>query len=507
MKKTTMKLFATLISILIICSISIITIGAEYNDTGFINDEPTVAPNSENDESRAVVNPGGSITISGTVLWEDYSGVEHPARNLTVDIYDNGLLAASVTTNANGYYVSSISTLFGGNDIYVVIKVQGLNVSVFPAGSSSVYSYTSDTYYDLGIGASKDISHTFENTTDIGKAVSIHQALEMANRFVYDCLNENYMDNIYVYLNYYSTSYDYSSNEIYIKRNDAFDWDLIQHEYGHYVANEFGIYNYTTCSHSEGNDLTESNGKSGGIQAAWDEGWATYFAIIVQERMGADILGIDNVGDILYSDTVNRSININIEDVRIIETNTVLLEGEANEISVAGMLYDITDPTNSYDHDRIILPVDDFWGMIRDENCSSISSVVSAIEHYYGIEYALDFGYTLTYFKASPEITGPTYFSSSIVPTFTWNNQGMDLYPNDKFNLVFYDSNFNQILITGFIFAEEDSISTSYTLTESQWNTIKSYAENDYVYCTVKTTQTDAPLTGPFYSEPILISL
>ena len=490
MMKKTVKILTVTVAFLIMCLALTLVSSAE-----------SIAGIEQENAATPAAIPVNAIQVSGTILWEDENGNTHPARNMKVSIFDNGSLSVITTTNSNGYYSASITSPFGGNSFYIVVETSGLNVTVCD-GYGNVCSITSSTYSNAQIGSTVPLSCTFDNETDEGEAASIHQALEMANRFIYS-INGSYMNNIEV--NFFDHSYyGYSTSEIYIEPDHAFDWDIVQHEYGHYVADYFEIYHETECMHSNYGNMTDYYQSKSGIDDAWDEGFATYFAITVQREMSASSLGISGIGDLVYND-------VNIESCEYIyNLNLDLIQGEANAYSVAAILHDLTDTTSISDNDMVSCGVSGIFGMIFDEYCDSISSVASAVDSYYGRGKALDFGYTLTYFQVTPELISPSSFSSSVPPTFIWINQGMSDYPNDKFNLVFFDSDYNQILITPVIWADDDATSestTSYTLAEAQWNTIKSYAENEDVYCCVRTTQTTSPITGPYYSAPVTITL
>jgi len=59
-----------------------------------------------------------------------------------------------------------------------------LNINVVNA-SGTVYAYNSGIYYSPYSGDDITISYTANKTTDLGKSLGAHQALELGNRYMY----------------------------------------------------------------------------------------------------------------------------------------------------------------------------------------------------------------------------------------------------------------------------------------------------------------------------------
>lgn len=499
MKKIVKNLMVLVILCLMFASLALVTSAELSNDviTTFVN---------ENEATPAAI-PVNAIQVSGTILWEDENGNTHPARNMEVSIFDNGFLSVITTTNSSGYYSASITSPFGGNSFYIVVETSGLNVTVCD-NYHNVYSITSSTYSNAQIGESVPLSCTFDNETDEGKAASIHQALEMANRFMYS-INGSYMSDINVNMGYNTTCYDFYTSEIYISMDHTFNWDVIQHEYGHYVADTFSISNNTGGTHICNYNLSDFyEDKSIGKHLAWEEGFATYFAIIAQIETQSSSLNIPGVGDEIYN--VDGFSTIDLDTGYYSLNNSNICLGEANEITVAGILYNLSDNESISSIDKVNITVEEIWELLKETECTTLSNFIDNINNYYSTEFVLKLGETLSYFRVAACLNSPTNLSSS-TPTFSWVNQGgSTLHPNDSFDLVFYDSSYNFILGVYNINASNnagETSTTSVTLSAEQWNTIKSYAQNEMVYCSVKTSQHDTPTSGPYYSAPIIITL
>ena len=71
------------------------------------------------------------------------------------------------------------------------------------------------------------------------------------------------------------TYYDSVKKQINVYRVNYCDWDVIMHEYGHYVEDMLGFFASGGGWHYINEDLTERFGKIVGERKAWNEGWAT----------------------------------------------------------------------------------------------------------------------------------------------------------------------------------------------------------------------------------------
>lgn len=117
--------------------------------------------------------------------------------------------------------------------------------------------------------------------------------------------------------------------------DDAYDHDVILHEYGHYLADNY------SCDTSPGGDHNVSKHYS--RELAYSEGWANYFSSAVR-------------GSSWYRDwnfdTDGWGVAVNWEPWTIL--------GNTNEGAVCASLWDIHDPANE-PHDRLEAGGDEIW--------------------------------------------------------------------------------------------------------------------------------------------------
>lgn len=444
-----------------------------------------------------------SYTVNGYIRWRDSGGNSHPAQGVSVEIYNrNGtssVCLGSVTTDSSGYYSKNLFYNGTSKDIYIKAYSKGVNISVEkPTGGT--YIYTSSTNYGIEGGDTATISCVLGKDSDFSRALSVHQAMALANRYMYG-LEGDYLNPITVSFpddSKGTSCYSSSEGKIYILEGDAFDWDVLEHEYGHYVQSRFNIANSPGGSHIISNNLADARSdKSQGIRLAWGEGWATYFAIHLQNKMSASSLNIPNVGDTVYQDTED---NIVEYDIEFLESKYRL--GEANEAAVSAVLYDITDGINTAgnENDYIACNNTEIWSITKSSHCTTLSEFIAAFNNSaFTTQVKLNLGSTLSQYSVAAKLYTPAGLSTS-TPSFGWSKQGGSTsYPNNRFRLAFFDSSYNLILWTNYV------NSTSQELTSSQWTRIKNSGST--AYCCVETCQTSTPQTGRYYSNLITINL
>lgn len=453
--------------------------------------------------NRVNSNEEYNLSVSGYVSWTDKNYGVHAAENIKVELYSvNGSTDSYIGTtytNSVGAYSISFPSHSISKNVKIKILSEGTNISVKnPFSSYETYEYESSTFEVYGFAR---LSYTASNTTNIGQSLSIQQAMAMANEYIYS-LESNYLNNISVYFpngNGSTSFFDRSDVDINIAQGSQFEWDTLQHEYGHYVQYCYDIENNPGGSHALNSNMADTYmtdnkpendviAKDLGTRLAWAEGWATYFAINLQKEMSAASLNIPNVGDTHYQNVPKR-----IDEDMETPLNS-RLKGEANESTVCAVLYDITDGINTSEDDYIYISSSNIWNIIKTNHCKTLSEFVSA---FYSAGYSpytkYSLGSTLSRYKVAASLN-TTSVTSNISPTFSWNAQGGSTYfPNNRFRLVILDINYNHIYGSGPLY-----YASNYQIPSSTWNNIKNNYSRVYYY--VESYQTDQTSTGPYYS-------
>lgn len=281
----------------------------------------------------------------------------------------------SVYTNSNGSYSVTIendTSLFeGGYDLYIKICARGRYVNVVDKNDELYYikKYLGE---DINNGANIAGNFTFSNGPTIYRAFQAQQAAAMASSYIYK-RKGNYLTNLTIHFpNNEKSVSSYSNNNIFLISGDYCDWDIIQHEYGHHVAAKLGFDESPGGKHGIGtNSCDVLKNKDKGLKLAWSEGWATYFAIALQQSMGAKSLNIPNVGDLYYTNTINSTLNQSIE-------TPSFPRGEGDGMAVAAVLLDIADSTAS--EDMVALGYTSVYNYITKNKCVTLYEFIKKIQ-------------------------------------------------------------------------------------------------------------------------------
>ncbi|HOP10370.1 MAG TPA: leucine-rich repeat domain-containing protein [Oscillospiraceae bacterium] len=404
----------------------------------------------------------------------------------------------------------------GGYDIRVCVLAAGSNVSVCPiiggiiGAVYNVYQSFSDiaTYPPPSIvnfNMEQD-----EESPNAMKAIQVQQAVALASEFMKIINNGDYLDSLpVIYPNPFGENSDYSSFygglALFIGLNVYSNWDVIIHEYGHYVADVLTSFAFLISNdHNFNTNYWDSNteDKEFSTKLAWQEGWADYFSLYTQYYMineeqyiGEIVNGNGTLGDLLWS-------GYSIETGRKNGDNFIP-NGEANEGAVQCVLWDITDDYDLNEpFDTLNCDFRTICDYIYIGDCLTLSEFVSYFNAYLSDseEYAL--GDILSEYNVSPELTGPAdgavFSAISSPPTFTWNPGGCINHPNNVFKLTIY------IMESGVVTEIFDSAyltSTSYTLSSTDWNNIFNNYGDCTLYWAVKGYQTTDDDTGPYLSN------
>ena len=478
---------------------------------------------------------GGWVT--GMVRWQDDWGNRHPLQYTKISIYDEDPLIdeflGTVYTDVDGEFIFSFDdnddgVFGGGKDIFIKVWSEGIN-SVVRSGSNSVYVICSDTYWDVLTGSTTQIKTIDINmNTDLGRAFQVSQAIITCANYVSTmqgtnmasvnvryphnensngCFYRNYNDTIYIVGNREDDDNEISGEIL----HSYASWDVIMHEYGHFVQDKLNIEDnpggdhWTNInmydhymSHHNGGPITpdcggdcanpsESSAKTEAIKIAYAESWPSILGALAQQYyITTGILdnNIPTVGDSEY-DSYN-SLHIYY--------NGGVRGGETVEESIMGVLWDVYD--NDFEsHDSISIDHSGWWNLTVGGSPKTFSAVVNRFYSLYSSYTMWDpFDRLLEYYKMSPEnINYSGVLVTHSAPTFSWVPNGTSgSLLNNSFRVMIYDSNHSLIV-------DYYTTSTSTTLTQSQWNSVMS-ATGSKFYITIGGSQTNSTSTGYYYS-------
>ena len=446
-----------------------------------------------------------SVVVSGYMKYKDSAGTSHPIRYARVQVVDNDLIGEEVmgegATDGNGAYsiTASGGDIGSGPDIIVRVHCAIMNNAVASVGLDSsvgnIY-YMNSPEYDDHEGSTLTVSMTtgkpvINSTTDDDNARRfsiLDGALQVAIN-AYALRGNNLMAYIPVVCPADTAYYKYD-NPVYIGllRKDALDWDVIGHEYGHYLADKgsSSVIDTSPGGAHDGSSAIPTLGKDAGVRLAWSEGWATFYSIIAQIEPSQTLLSlpnIPNVGDRIYHDTEDGTATDDLETF----TNTGLTgagQGYACEYSISGVLYDLCDADvdtscDGLSKDIVDITPKQLWNVMNSGAWDDVGKFYNALCTIVGYDVA-----TILYFSpifalnnVGPELSTPaegTVVSSVVSPEFKWTANGDPTagYAHNHFDLVIAKNNFTEL-----VGIKEDIQDIKYTFTETEWAAITAQSD------------------------------
>lgn len=454
---------------------------------------------------KTAVRPGGakqgSITVTGMIQWTDGAGGVHPAREVEVEIRDDNIIGSELVTTVTAFGGSFSATVnnndtfgTGGRDIFIRVLARSFYAHVVraddPAETHFIESSVTD---DVADGVTVTINLTANNTDDNNRAFSVHDALLTIAQYppFYLGVSPPRIDTLFPVGGAVSF---YNGTTLNMLRDDWIDWDVIHHEYGHYFMDHQDIEDNPGGAHSLGENLAERLGKDRGIRLAWGEGFPTYFGTVGQIRLGAASLGIPNVGDTAYSDTIDSSIHYDLESSAAPAEN-----GEDDELAVQRTLYDLYDAASD-GNDEVALGDFGVFSVARAANATTLSAFWNQLIMGASTEEQVAYGCLFMDHKVSPEPTAPadgaTFAAADPPPAFNWRERGAGpSFRLNKFTVEFWDATY-----TTRYFVSPEVDTPPWTPSAADWNTI--LGSDDLLKWVVRGRNTSAPETGTYISCP-----
>jgi hypothetical protein len=444
------------------------------------------------------------VTVNGKIMWQDRNGLPHPLQGAKIEVWDNdaktALGAPETFTDAAGQY--SIQAEMGSkNTINIVLKVlsQSLAGSVHPTGLSQVYEFDSTVHNGLSPGVTVTVNLTGNSGEVSNQAFSVLEAIVFSHLYVESFLKQNLhpipvnfpIDGPTVCGGAVSCfkSADPSLNILLL---DRWDWDVVMHEYGHYVSKQSRLDQNPGGLHYIDSNLENIYDKDTAIRLAWGEGWPTFFSISAQNALNLKVLNVPNVGDTHYTDTEDNEL-----DEDLASQNPDKSMGEDNELSVSRILFFLVEGIGT---SRGNLKVSDkmMWDALTAQPISTLSDSWSALTQNKNREQASSIGNLYAEHLAAPSLAQPADGPIGEQPmTFTWKanggGTGQTGHPNSVFRLFVFDAQWNTVIDSG------DLSVNTFTPSVIQWGQLtKTHNSNFFWIVTGKNP--DQPSTGPYAS-------
>jgi hypothetical protein len=474
---------------------------------------------------RPAVTPHADVPattpVSGTIKYTDSAGGTHPARTITAELRDSdgsadGALLASVLTDGAGKFSFTGATFRADGttprQLFIRALAKGDSFTVQSSGATpAVQRVDSAAVAAAGVAITIDI--TANKTDDNNTALDVADALVTAVQYTKRINGNATLGAVTAsYPDAGGTNFNPGTNTARILQGDRFDWDVILHEYGHFVDRKLSFATSPGRPHNFGQNLGETLGKDDGIHEAWDEGFASYFAISAEDALGTAALAIPKVGDTFWDDTEDAAQHVDMQ--------TGSGVGEDDELSVAHVLW------HTYKDAKLAVADTAIITALKTDKPTTLSAATpsllkagkAALFDDTGapkpaeVAHSNDFACLYTDQAVSSKLTGPADGAKAKADTpqkFDWTANGAGPSNRlDKFTVQFWSPNFDKL-----VFESPQVAATTYTPAVADWKP-KILGGKDAngklpptLKVVVKGTGNNAPVTGPYKSCAISIAV
>ncbi len=297
------------------------------------------------------------LYLEGQFRYYDRKGVIRPARDITVEIWDEDYpgdggaddLLATLTVDHNGYYVAPdiINWDVDGTspdpaerrlDIYVRWKSGNANFKV-TRSDGSLYTWRSPMRKNISSNEVHNVNGILGIDSNTLRGMWIFQDMQRTREFfltqTHPMLSPGFLTAHWEKDRNEEWPCDsscFQGTHIFIAHNSALSNDIVVHELGHHV-----MYNRTGQWYIDPACFVHTMFQPINAGCAWFEGWANFFALAVNGDRCYDIN--QNVCGANSVDLENHTINDNPQTFPFSDT----VEGR-----VAGALYDLMDFSNEH---------------------------------------------------------------------------------------------------------------------------------------------------------------
>jgi hypothetical protein len=447
--------------------------------------------------------------LSGSVAYTDGGGTARPARRITIQVFAanpfGDSLVGEVQADDSGAWSATV-TPPPGTIGYFVRAVAVNDATRVSAGGGAMPYFVDVGGTPLGGGAIPPAT-IFTDGPDSHRAFAVADALQTG--WLYGTAMRGaapaQVNTTFPETGAGTASYYNSATGLHIRQWRRYAWDVLTHEYSHYLADIDTLDANPGGPHAFGvsNITPGPGGKLHGVRLAWGEGLATYngtAAQAVSAHPPSPTTG-DTVYTSLNTDTPASTFEVNL-DTHAGTGTTGVNAGEGDETSVMRILWDLADGTGgSEPHDRVTLGHASLYSMINNDipGIDQLDGLWNHLITIPGTTDALrvDYGAIFEEYAVSPhpigDLIGSAIMDSGSAPTFEWVRQNNGA--NDTFGLIVFDATFSTRLLDIVIPGDV----TSYTLSGAQWDTLNNHL--GAARFIIRGSDTDQYATGSYWSD------
>lgn len=459
---------------------------------------------------------------NGCFIFDDYDNWNYIISGLGITIYNGIAQKFTVRIYPSGETFRVAKDWFASS---LVETFDNLEAGIFPNYFEYFVSSTERTWVWESSGSFGIIKIPYDTDNNTNKSFYISQALLMGQRFATDVYNFD-IDNKVIAL-YPLTILENCfcwQNFMAIIANSKVDnfnnWETIIHEYGHFLQwnlniNNIGLLNeyfkYLPDHMSGDNHMApvENGGKGNklyGAKLAWTEAWATVYSLIT----------VDYYQYGYYQD--NQYLGENGASILNFDSDL----GEYNKL-INGATYDIDKLKNRCEgqEDAIILFMfelykKEFYGLSGFFNTATIPETYIFSDYAQNLyneypTYIDEIGTLMGKYQIAPvnfTVENIENLNNNVSPRVSWNPNGsrdnmLDLaefhFLNENGDLIYKTS---QVQVNGSYYNR-----FTYTLPINEWKQALNNLEEKVIFLSVVGYNSDAPITGGYYSNVIEINI
>ncbi len=447
-----------------------------------------------------------SGTVSGTVRWTDPEGNTHLVRDAFVQIFDGApgpdTLLANTATGATGAYSAAVNAASDQVTVrvYTLDGAGGPIVQVTPPGQPNIFYFIAVGPVPLTANLTVDLTIPQPQRGTPGDPDPTPNTVPIRAFAVFDAMRTYWLQatallgrNMQVALTSFpeptsggtcnTSCFSSSQQRMFILRDDAYDWDVLGHEFFHFTTDVFSqsgrvVDDSPGGPHSGGSAIGENGrNRDQGMRLAWSEGLATFMSMALQQQPRPSAIpfptNLLNLANGSYEDTEDSTLNIQPDSP---SPN----EGFGSENSLLAVLWDLLDATQDADGSAVDIlsgvGPEVIWAAITAalpcDPCVRADRFWSSLATLIGPPHPVTFAVANLFVlsKMAPEPTAPPNggtFGGGSPPTFQWvaNGDPSPDHRNDTFFLVFTRDDFQS-----HIFALRVPLGvTSYQPTAAEW--------------------------------------
>lgn len=377
------------------------TPGAEESYVNFIFGDKQDMEFTVSTVSNSGINQRVGTGLNAHVNWYDENNVMHPAKGVSVQFYGNGEvltdyhhifsqepMSYDYRTNANGYCNVDVRSDCRLNLIEARVCADSSSTRVednfmidfpfFARASSDPFAFELSDYAEVNFTI-----NIYSKKSERGEAFAMSQMQNVP--YDYCAQFSDGVDAVKTVYPSAHTYYDGANDTIMVQPEDKKTWDVLNHEYGHYIADQLELCSISNSriAHSVFEDLTVAHGEAAGRELAYSEGLATYLGIASQ-MFYSNRYDIAGYGDEIYKDTF-RNVDVDYGEFCLGRSNYDNADGV--EARITSILVKLLDDEERY-ADEISLGHQNMFNLISDAGSDNanihdfVSTVVDAFPEY-----------------------------------------------------------------------------------------------------------------------------